>query len=124
MDFPPSCFLCSYALRAESFFGLHLPAWSLDSCSVCQLVASGTLRRREFAGKKREGPVGPLQTRQVLSFTPTVLQHSTEKGFSFSLSCSFCSSCSGRNVGVKWPLLIMHGSCMQAFYIILEQSIY
>lgn len=68
----PSCFLASICL-----------AWPLDSCSVCQLVASGTLRRGEFAGKKRgRGPAGALQTHQFLSSTPTVLQHSKEKSVS------------------------------------------
>lgn len=39
------------AWRAERFFGLHLPAWPSDSCSGCQLVALGTLRRTEFSWK-------------------------------------------------------------------------
>lgn len=96
--------------------------WTAAQCVSWWL--QGLWGEESLLEKKREGPVGPLQTRQVLSFTPTVLQHSTEKGFSFSLSCSFCSSCGGRNVGVKWPLLIMHGSACRPFYIILEQSIY
>lgn len=56
VDFPSVvAFLVVLLLRSELIFGLHLPTCPLDSCSVCQLVASGTLRRGEFAGKKREG---------------------------------------------------------------------
>lgn len=53
-----SSFFYSCASRAELFFGLHLPAWPSDSCSVCQLVVSGTVRRVcwvEKKKKKREG---------------------------------------------------------------------
>lgn len=72
------------------FFGLHLPACPLDSCSVCQLVASGTLRREAFCWKKREGSSRDSASTPVFLSTSTVLQHSKEIGFPYSLSCSFC----------------------------------
>lgn len=120
-----SCFLCSFASRAELFFGLHLPAWPLDSCSVCQLVVSGTLRREEFAGKRGRGPAGALQPHQVLLSVPTVLQHSKEKGFPCLLSCSFCSACGGRNVGGKCALFTMHWSaCRLYMFFYLLSDLY
>lgn len=69
--------LGSFFLRAGLFFGLHLPAWPSDSCSVCQLVASGTLRRGEFAGgeKKKEGGV-----RQGSANTSVFVRPSAQRG--------------------------------------------
>lgn len=68
------------AWRTERFFGLHLPAWPSDSCSGCQLVALGKLKRAQFGwkgwgDKKREGSSAARprqQTRQGLLFTQTV----------------------------------------------------
>ncbi|MEQ2271116.1 hypothetical protein XENORESO_021958 [Xenotaenia resolanae] len=57
----------------------------LDSCSVCQLVASGTLRRAEFADKKREG-----SDRLVFVVHPNCLLHS--ELFFLSLKSDLCSS--------------------------------
>lgn len=50
MDFPSVvALLVVLLLRSQLIFGLPSARLSLDSCSVCQLVASGTLRRGEFA---------------------------------------------------------------------------
>lgn len=78
-------------------------------------VSAGGCRdpeERRVCWKKRgRGPAGALQTRQYLSSTPTVLQHSKEKVFPYSLSYSFLFSLGrGRNVGRKWALFTIHGS--------------
>lgn len=102
------------------FFGLHLPAWSLDSCSVCQLV---TLSRGEFAGKKREG------SNRASAYTSGFVIHpncpSAWKKKTFLLIIVFLlfflwwKECRCKVAFADHTLV-----CRQAFYIILEQSIY
>lgn len=55
------------------FLNSHLPAWPLDSCLVCQLVASGTWGEETLLEKRGRGPVWAVQAHWCLSSTPTVL---------------------------------------------------
>lgn len=110
VDFPP---LVAFfvVLLGELFFGLPSARLALGQLLSVSAGGFGDSEERRVCWKKRgRGPAGALQTHQYLSSTPTVLQHSKEKGFPYSLSCSFCSACGGRNVGGKWALFIMHWS--------------
>lgn len=113
-----SCRLCSYA--SSCFLASICPPgpWTAAQCVSWWLQGLWG----EFARKKRgRGPAGPLHTHRCLSFTPAVLQHSKEKAFSFSLSCSFCSACGGRNVGVKWALSCV---CLHAGLLYDSRTVY
>lgn len=123
-----TCFLCSFfffVLRELScFLDSHLPAWPLDSCSVCQLVASGTLRRREFAGKKREGSSRGTANTPVFAVHPDCPSAEQRKRVSlliivFLLFGLWWKEC-------RWKVRFVYHAlvCMQAFYSLLEQSIY
>lgn len=100
------CFLC----RAEVFFGLLSARLALGQLLSVSAGGFRDSEERRVCWKRGRGPAGARQTHQVLSSTLTVLQHSKKKGFPYSLSCSFCSACGGRNVGGKYALFTMHCS--------------
>lgn len=116
-----SCFLCSFALRAGSFFWTPFARLALGQLLSVSAGGFRDSKERSLCWKKREGSSRGSANTPVFSSTSTVLQHSKEKGFPYSLSCSFCSAFGGRNVGGKGAgCFVYHAlGCMQAFYSIL-----
>lgn len=110
----PSCFLASICL-----------AWPSDSCSVCQLVASGTLTRGQFAGIKREGSSrGSANTSVSVLHPDCPSAQQGKKRFPTHYCFPFVRLVVEGMLVEKWGLFTMHLVCMQALYIVLEQSIY
>lgn len=101
-----SSFLCSYLCQWSCFLASICPPgpWTAAQCVSWWLRGLwGDFARKK---KKREGSQRPSGLcKHIVFCRAPQLSFSTARKKAFSLSCSFCSACGGRNVGVKWPLL-------------------